>query len=234
MLRARDDAIRELLDGPVHDTQMLAQNLRDIRRINRLLGWTRTASAAVLALATTAGRHDFTLLDVATGSADIPRAIARRARHAHRQVAITAVDASPHVLSIAARHCANEPAIRLDRQNALALSYPDQRFDIALCTLALHHFSPNDAVTVLRELYRVAAVGIVVCDLERSWPAYAGARLLTSILMRNPLTRHDAPASVRRAYRRDELRALAAHAGLPHVQITPRFPFRLILTARHP
>jgi ubiquinone/menaquinone biosynthesis C-methylase UbiE len=233
-LRARDDTIRELLDMPVSDPCLLANNLRDIRRINALLGWTRMASAAVAAFAREAGLRDYTLLDVATGSADIPRAIVHRERRHGRHVTISASDVSPQVLAIAARACADEPAIRLECRDALALDYPDRSFDITTCMLALHHFAPDAAVTVLRELYRVAAIGIVVCDLERSWPAYAGARLLTTVAMRNPLTRHDAPASVRRAYRRDELRALAARAALSSPQVTSHIPFRLILTARRP
>jgi hypothetical protein len=233
-LRSRDNASRELLDAPVADPCLLAANLRDIRRINALLGWTRMATTAVTTLARDAGLSHYTLLDVATGSADIPLAIVHHERRHGRHVIITAVDASPQVLAIAAQCCADEPDIRLECRDALALGYPDRYFDIAMCTLALHHFAPDAAITVLRELYRVAATGIVVCDIARSWPAYAGARLLTTLIMRNPLTRHDAPVSVRRAYRCDELHTLAVRAGLPSFQIVSRFPFRLMLTARRP
>jgi hypothetical protein len=69
---------------------------------------------------------------------------------------------------------------------------------------------------------------LVVSDLERCWPGYLGARLLARAL-RNPMTRHDAPASVRRAYAPAELRRLAAAAGLRGARVARRFPFRLVL-----
>ncbi|MGN6564846.1 MAG: hypothetical protein ACTHMU_19475, partial [Thermomicrobiales bacterium] len=57
---------------------------------------------------------------------------------------------------------------------------------------------------------------------------YLGARLLVTLL-RNPMTHHDAPVSVLRAYTRAELRALAHTAGLAGARVTSRFPFRLLL-----
>ncbi len=228
-LRERDNAIEELLDAPVADQRVLARNLRDIRRINLMLGWTGLALQQVAQMVKSKGLASFTLLDVATGSADIPKAIARWAAHQQLQAAITATDISEQVLEAARANCADMPAIHLEQQNALALSYADQSFDLALCAMALHHFSPQDAPTLLRELARVARYAVIVSDLERSFPAYLGAWLLTHTLMPNRLTRHDAPASVRRAYTASEVRVLAEQAGLHAAAIRTAFPFRQIL-----
>jgi len=61
---------------------------------------------------------------------------------------------------------------------------------------------------------RVSRIGIVINDLERGHLAWAGAWLLTRVATRNAYTRHDAPLSVRRAYRPAEVAQLAARAGL--------------------
>src|SRR6185437_845147 len=150
-LRERDNALEELLDAPVADPAVLARNLRDIRRINLMLGWTSLALKQVAQ--TLAARHlqTFSLLDVCTGSADIPRAIARWAQRQQLQAQIIATDISEQILDSARTNCASFPAIQLEQQNALALSYADQSFDLVLCSLALHHFSPKDAPTLLRE-----------------------------------------------------------------------------------
>ncbi len=228
-LRERDNTIEELLDAPVADQRLLARNLRDIRRINRLLGWTGLALQQVARLAARYHLQTFSLLDVATGSADIPKAIARWAQRQRLQVNIVATDISEQVLAAARANCADISAIRLEQQNALALSYAEQSFDVVLCSLALHHFAPDEAPVLLRELARVARRAIIVSDLQRSFPAYLGAWLLTHTLMPNRLTRHDAPASVRRAYTAREVRALADQAGLPTSTIRTAFPFRQIL-----
>jgi hypothetical protein len=78
----------------------------------------------------------------------------------------------------------------------------------------LHHLGPADAVTMLREMGRVATRAILVNDLLRSRLGLAGAWLLSRVATRNPLSRHDAPLSVRRAYTKEEMQALAEQAGL--------------------
>ena len=71
------DAV-ELLDGPLDDPVALADNLRDLRRVNRWLGGVALRVGRVAALA--AHRSDLAVLDVGTGGADIPLALLARRR----------------------------------------------------------------------------------------------------------------------------------------------------------
>ncbi len=228
-LRERDPTIEELLDAPVADPRLLAHNLRDIRRINRLLGWTGLAVKLVSEMVAQRQLPAFSLLDVATGSADMPVALASWARRQRLHIEIVATDISDQVLAAAQANCTQFPEIRLEQQNALALPYASQSFDLVLCSMALHHFSPDAAPRLLQELARVARHAIIVSDVQRSLLAYLGAWLLTHTLMPNQLTRHDAPASVRRAYTPHEVRALADAAGLASAAVRTAFPFRQIL-----
>jgi ubiquinone/menaquinone biosynthesis C-methylase UbiE len=172
-----------------------------------------------------------TILDVATGSADIPLAITRRARARRRPVKVTATDFHATTLDFARRHTADDPDVTVESADALALPYPDGAFDFALCSTALHHFDDRgDAMRVLREMDRVARHGVVVNDLARSRPALLGAQLLAVTLWRrHPVTAHDGPLSIRRAYTPPELRDLAEDAGLRDFTVHAHFPFRLAL-----
>src|SRR3990172_5958501 len=87
-------------------------------------------------------------------------------------------------------------------------------FDIAHASLVLHHLEPDAAIAMLAEMSRVALLGIVVNDLDRGHVHLFGAWLIANLLTRNPYTRRDAPLSVRRAYRRPEMRELLGGAGL--------------------
>ena len=80
--------------------------------------------------------------------------------------------------------------------------------------MVLHHLEPDDAIRFLREMGRVARLGVIVNDLARSRWAWLGAWLLGHALTGNRLSRHDGPLSVRRAYTPREMRALMAEAGL--------------------
>ncbi|HEY7982867.1 MAG TPA: methyltransferase domain-containing protein [Ktedonobacterales bacterium] len=230
-LRQRNDQAHELLDAPTVDDATLRRNLADIRRINAVLGWTRYAAAYVVRTAAASGATHFSLLDVAAGSADIAVAIARRARRHGLDATIVASDLSEQVVRIATAAAAGVAGVRVERQDALNLGYPDGTFDIALCTLALHHFDPDAATSVLRNLGRVGR-RVVVFDAARSPLAWAGAWLLTRLLRMDAMTRHDAPLSVARSYNRRELTELARRAGLRDVRVWVTFPYRLALAAR--
>ena len=210
--------VDELLDGPLDDPAALAANLRDLARINRITGGTRLSERAIEALV---GRADVTtILDVGTGGADIPMTLLARAGSAGRRLTITATDSRAEILAAARRA---RPAIDRVRGLELALAdgrrlpYSDGAFDVAHTSLVIHHLDPDDAVTFLRELRRVARRGVVVNDLVRGRLAWVGSWLLVHAIATSRYTRHDGPLSIRRAYTRDELVELLSAAGLAPV-----------------
>ena len=230
MLRSRDADVVEMMDDLAQDDAGLRRSLADIRRINTILGWRRYAVGAVARQIRASGARSFSLLDLASGSADIPLAIAAWARRSGVAARIVVSDIHPVMLAVAREQTRDAPEITVETCDALALHYPEGSFDIALCTLALHHFAPEDAVRILRGMARVGRRALVF-DLARSQLAYYGALAMTRVLRMDPITRFDAPASVRRAYSLTELRALADQAGLRGARVTMRFPYRLALDA---
>ena len=210
---------------------VLRESLAHIAAVNRWLGGRRALLHHLDSL-WPRGSEPFRILDVGTGGGEMPLAIARWARRHERRVRIVACDAHPQTLAIASEHCAGDPDIVVEPGDALALEYTDRSFDVALLTLTLHHFEGDDRVQALRELFRVSRRAILVSELERSWPNYAGARALAATIWRtNEITRHDGPISVLRAFSPDELRDVAAAAALPGARVH-RHPFyRLILRA---
>ena len=230
MLTQRDTAISEMMDDLAQDDAALRRSLADIRRINTMLGWRRYAVRIVSRRVCETGARSFSLLDLASGSADIPLAIARWAERAGISARIVVSDIHPVMLAVAREQTRDVPGVTVETCDALAPHSPDGSFDIALCTLALHHFSPDDAVRVLQGMARVGRC-VLVFDLARARLAYYGALAMTRGLRMDPITCFDAPASVRRAYTVSELRDLARRAGLRDAQIGMRFPFRLVLDA---
>jgi SAM-dependent methyltransferase len=204
----------ELLDGPLDDPSALTGNLRDLRRVNRWLGGASLTAPAIEALA--AHRPELTLLDVGTGGADIPVDLLARAARRSRRWSIVAIDSRPEVLAAAALavpEVAATPGLELHVGDGLALPYPDRSFDVVHASMVLHHLTVDEAVRLIREMARVARLGVVVNDLERSRLGWLGAWLMAHLLTGNRYTRHDAPLSVRRSYRAVEMAALLRDAG---------------------
>ena len=226
----------ELLDMPGSvPAATLAHNLRDIRRVNRFAGGTAVVLRHLPRFLVDVPRETpITLLDIATGSADIPLALVRWGSKRGYDFRITATDVSDDVLTVAREVAAGTPQIVVEACDARALPYEDGAFDVALCSLALHHFPRDEAVQVLREMGRVARHGIIVNDLVRTWPGYVGAWLLGNATTRNRLTRHDAPLSILRAWTPDELRAMAKEAGLRDATVTTHAFWRMAIVAPGP
>jgi SAM-dependent methyltransferase len=222
-----------MMDRVDADPVLIARSLDYLRRVNALLGYTRTTLRHLGALTADwpAGRP-LTVLDVATGAADLPVAIERWG--GRRGIAVDATGLDLHATTLDRARAALGPAatVRLVRGDALRLPFADSSVDVVTTGLFLHHLDTDDAVVALREMGRVARVGIVAGDLLRHRRAHLWIQLLS--LRANPMVRHDAPASVAQGYTVAEARDLAARAGLSWVTCHRHFGHRFVLAGRKP
>ena len=206
--------VSELLDGPL-EPDLLAGNLRDLERVNRWLGGQRLSWQALEHLLRDLPEdRPVRLLDVGTGAADIPLALLRRARRRGRRLQIVATEIRPEIIQAVRSRADLAAGLGLQLAAADRIDQPSASFDVVHASLVAHHLEPAGAVQLLREMARVASVGVIINDLFRRWHAWLGAWLLTRLATGNRYTRNDGPLSVRRAYQPAELAGLAGAAGL--------------------
>ena len=210
MKRRFDPAVSELMDRPQPVTPELERDLRNLRQLNQWLGsyslirhfvrsWIKPGSKMRVA-------------DLATGSGDIPRMLVDYARSIGATIAIDALDQNAATLEIAQRLSKGYPEVSYIVGDVVNLE-PAGRYDIVLCSLALHHFSDPDAVRLLRRCSELSRRFVLVSDLRRGWMATVGVYLLTALIFREPMTRYDGRLSAARAFSFGELRDLAQRAG---------------------
>jgi SAM-dependent methyltransferase len=197
----------ELLDGEPLDPDELRTNLREMAMLNRLPGGIGDSVRAVLRILN--GKADAAVLDIGTGAGDFARRLVRE-----RPASVIAADVSPEVLAIARRNLADTKDVTVLQADVLALPLADADIDVAHASLLIHHLEPAEVVRALREMRRVARLGIVVNDLRRGPLALAVTAATVLALTRGAYTRHDGVLSARRAYTLPELDELAAAAGL--------------------
>ncbi|HEY3269122.1 MAG TPA: methyltransferase domain-containing protein [Armatimonadota bacterium] len=221
----------ELIDDTGHAYALFRESFLDIRIVNRFLGGT---SAALNPLCRMIGRmpdgETVTVLDIGTGSADIPLELAARMRRLGRSARITALDNHPDVLRLAREETAAEPSISVDEGSIAALPYAACAFDFATCSLTFHHLGDEGCIRAMREMDRVTRRGWVVNDGERAWWTLAFIAAATPLVTRNAITRHDAIASVWRCYTPNEMADMARRAGFPDARVRRAPMGRVVVT----
>jgi SAM-dependent methyltransferase len=211
----------EFMDGHAGDPAVVRTTLSDIARSNRWFGGRSAVARGVDALARgTSG--SLSVLDVGAGGGDIVTFVARRM--AMRGIALRpfALERHPE----AARMCreCGLPAVLADGG---ALPVADRSVDIVVASQLLHHMDRQSAVRLIREMDRVARVGVVIADLRRAFAAEAGIWVASWLLGFHPVSRHDGVLSVRRGFTVTELTGLLDEAGVP-ARVERRARFRLL------
>jgi SAM-dependent methyltransferase len=224
----RRSAELEMMDVPGQPKELLAGNLRDLRIINRYLGSYRGALGGLARLVREQELRRFTLLDIGTGSGDIPAAIAHWARRRNIAARINGLERDAVTMEQAMAHTKSLREITMVRGDAMAPPFRNKSFDFILASQLLHHFTDAQIVALLRNWARLARRAIIVCDLQRHPLAYHGIRLLTRGFTRNAMTRVDAPLSVRRACTLAEWSELIRRADIGTFRVRRVLPFRVL------
>jgi hypothetical protein len=240
----------ERMDDPAVDPDELARALAFLRWVNGPLGGGAAAAIAHLRRWTEHWPCDevIRLLDLGTGAADIPLAIAAWASRQSPplRVRITAVDRHETTLAIARGLVGDNPDIELVSADALRLMdrFDPDSFHFAHAGLFLHHLQDIEVVTVLRIMDRMATHGLIWNDLIRSPLARSLVRLVTAFarmpgIGRVPdIARHDARVSVEAGFTRHEAVDLARRAGWltcgggETIQYSQRRLYRFTLSCR--
>jgi len=211
MKRTFNPAEPELMDRPQPVTPELAADLRNLRQLNRFFGsyaliehflrrWVRPGAK-------------LRVLDLATGSGDIPRLVVDFARKNGATVIVDAIDQQGSTLEIARVLSVNYPEINFIQNDVLSFGENGMPYDIVLCSLALHHFDEDAAVRLLARCCELSSKFVLVSDLRRGLLAAIGVYLLTALIFREAMTRTDARLSAERAFSFREFRSLAERAG---------------------
>ena len=211
----------ELLDIDLDDAHEVQESLHDMETLLQALGLGR----GMLRHFKKMDRRSLRILDVGTGSGWLARLLRDTSRKMGREAEVVALDLSEVILNCARR--TDSSGICFVAGDATNLNFPPKTFDFVVCSTMLHHLSTPDAEKALREMDRVASGTWIACDLRRRPGAYLGARIVCSLFSRNRMTRHDGPLSFKRAFSRQEFRALTA--GMPHVQCETWGPLCLAL-----
>jgi SAM-dependent methyltransferase len=212
MALARNAEAREWIDGPLPAADLDA-TLDDLDFLNAWFGGYALTLRRLRRVAARLPRGArLRVVDIGGGRGDFAVNVVRWARRARRPVSVIVVDGDPAALALARRRTGAYPEISLVQADAAALPLRESSVDVTHAALTLHHLDADGAVACLDQMAAAAPVALVN-DLLRTPLTLALVWLATRAFALHPVSRHDGPVSVRRAWSPGELITLAEKAG---------------------
>ena len=225
----------ELMDDPSLDDGKHRKALNGLARLNRLCDASGILWRPLIRFAKSKKLQRLRILDIATGSGDVPLGLARRAKRAGLEVELTGIDVSPVAIEQANERARmlNMSAAFLQRDlfaPATLDELKEQQHDVVVCSLFLHHLDAVQGKYLILLMNRVAKQLAILSDLRRErlglWLTYLAVYGTT----RSPVVHQDGPASVRAAFTAGELEQLLEKAEVKQRSLQKRWPFRMCVT----
>jgi 2-polyprenyl-3-methyl-5-hydroxy-6-metoxy-1,4-benzoquinol methylase len=222
----------EFLDQPDCDPALAVASYRFMEMVNCCFGGIRVVRRFLAA--ETAKRHagaPLRILDIGSGSCDIPLAVSRWARAHDIPLHFTCLEMAGHAVDIARGQLAraDNPAVQLLQEDVFT-HQPAEPYDCAVTSMCFHHFSNAQILTLLQRLRGFVLHSVLINDLQRSRLASLAARLLLASAPAG--VRHDALLSIRRGFKISELNTLLRQLDNVTVSVKSARWFRIAAIIR--
>jgi SAM-dependent methyltransferase len=212
----------ELLDALPPDDPQAVGSRRDLAVVNALMLQPRIMAGL---LARHAERPPRRILEIGSGDGTPALKLAKRMHRRWPGVEIVLLDRLP-ALPPGLERAFAALGWKATAVTADAFAWLDacrETFDAALANLVLHHFTDAELAALFRAL-RPRARLFAATETRRDRFSLLASSLLLAIGA-NPVTRHDAPASVRAGFSGSELGSLWEAAGGRALEERRAFPF---------
>lgn len=199
----------EIMDDLDMSGEILIDSLDKIAIINQWLGGNALTLKGIFELLKDWNKEDVvSIIDLGCGNGDMLRALSRAADKKGYTFKMIGVDANQATINYANELSRNFDNIEYVKQDVLSSEFNNNNFDIALCTLFLHHFENKTALKLIQSLERKATIGVIVNDLHRHPMAYYLFKLIT-LFVSNKMMKEDGQLSILKGFKRKDLESFA-------------------------
>jgi 2-polyprenyl-3-methyl-5-hydroxy-6-metoxy-1,4-benzoquinol methylase len=213
---------KELLDAEGIPAADLFQNLRELDRINTLLGGYNITFSALKKVVQP--DQQYILIDIGCGGGDTLKHIAKWRQRKKMDFQLIGIDLKPECIEYATRQQTAEGIQFIcDDYRNMFLHVP--QIDIIHACLFCHHLDERQLI----ELIHFALdrkILLLINDLERNTFAYFAIKTLTALFSKSYLVKNDAPLSVARGFTKKEWITLLNKAGATHFSVRNKWAFR--------
>jgi 2-polyprenyl-3-methyl-5-hydroxy-6-metoxy-1,4-benzoquinol methylase len=216
----------ELMDDLTLSGEELRQNLRELEVINNLLGGHQVVLDALDKLVQQHSGKTLHIADIGCGGGDTLKSIAKWADKKKVNILLTGIDANEFMVQYARKQCSQYSTITIEQHDVFSPAFAREQYDIVVCSLFCHHFTNEQLTIMFRQLYEQVNLAVIINDLHRHWFAYYSIKYITAVFSDSRLVKNDAPLSVWRAFKRQELNYLVEQAGINNYNLRWMWAFR--------
>lgn len=217
----------EVMDDFNMEGEILKDALDKIAKINQWLGGNQLTLQGIKSLLKNQDTtREITLVDIGCGNGDMLRTLAEYGKKNGMNLKLIGIDANNFTINHAKQLSDPYPNIGYYCMDVFQPDFQELNYDIALCTLTLHHFKENEIITLLTGIKRRAKIGIVINDLQRSALAYRLFQIVCLVFNLNDMSREDGLVSILRGFKKKELVAFSKQLLLNNYSIQWKWAFR--------
>ena len=195
--------------------------LHELKIINKFLGGISTTKSA-LKYFPESENDKLKIVDVGSGSSD--NLLSAKSKYPNLQ--ILSIDKNLRALS------GSKNLIDRINSDAFELPFKNNSCDIIHTALFLHHFTEEELHFLLKEFLITASKGIIINDLQRSYLALMGIKILTVLFSKSEMVKNDAPLSVKRGFTKQEILNLLEDVGATNFVIKKKWAFRWMVVIK--
>lgn len=217
----------EIMDDFALEGEDLRDALDKIAKINQLLGGNKLTLLGLIELIDKSPKlEEITIVDVGCGNGDMLRAIADYGFSTTIKFNLIGIDANNFTVEHAKNLSKNYKNISYKCEDIFAPSFKELKYDIALCTLTLHHFKDVEILNIMKIFYDNSKLGVVINDLHRSAVPYRLFQGLCFVFQLNDMSREDGLVSILRGFKKEELIEFSKKLNFKNYTIHWKWAFR--------
>lgn len=224
-LSGRDTQIREKMDDPDCDIDLLKNTYRQFSTINKLLGGWRGIYKRFIRPIGRSSNRPVTILDIGCGGGDIVKYLSELSDQDNLDITFTGIDPDHRAIEYAQNHCSLNN-IQFRQISSSELVGRGESYDIVISNHLLHHLHHEQLLNLCKDAEQLCGKLALFNDIERSDLGYAAFRTISPILFKNSFISEDGITSIKRSFTKDELR----NAVTEQWSVQRKFPFRLLAT----
>ncbi|MBA3900021.1 MAG: methyltransferase domain-containing protein [Bacteroidetes bacterium] len=220
----------ELMDMPIEDKAELFLNLKELEFINKLTGGPALGFLAIKKILAPE-KNEIHIVDIGFGAGDMLNYILKHADELPCPVRLTGIDIMPEAREYALiAHPELFSKVKFETCDYRDWFEKGNKADLIIASLFCHHLKNGELIDFFKHIRMNASKGAIINDLARSPIAYYGIKIPTWLFSKSRFTKNDAPLSVLRGFKRNELEGFLHQAGILNHTVEWKWAFRYLIS----